>query len=133
MQAIADPDLTIEQFEACDVDPERFGHEHHVYMGWLYVREFGASTALARFDAAIRRLVAHLGAEDKYHATITWFFLILIADRIKDGQSWQQFKHCNADIVVGSKPILARHYSDELLLSNRARQRFVLPNKLSEA
>lgn len=131
MSAQLRPTMTIDDFESGSIDPDRFDHEAHVYMGWLYVREFGAAVAIVRFDAALKRLVALLGAEGKYHATMTWFFLLLIAERHRDDENWLQFKQRNYDLVGGSKRILSRYYSDEFLFSTNARERFVLPDRLA--
>ncbi len=94
-------DLTIEQFEASDLPAEAFTHEAHVYMGWLYVAEFGAEEALPRFDAALLRLVRSLGAESKYNAMITWLFMKLISDRFRAGESWPAFRTRNIDLLAG--------------------------------
>ena len=92
-------DITIEQFEHGDVDPATFDHEAHVYVGWLYVSRFGREEAIARFDSALRRLVQKVGAESKYNAMITWLFLVLIADRTRDGEEWAAFRRRNADLI----------------------------------
>jgi len=125
------PEFTIECFEAADIDPDRFDHEAHVYVAWLYVCEYELTEAIAKFDSGLKRLVIKLGVNGKYHATLTWFFLLLIADRAEEGEPWQVFRQRNADLVTGSKEILSRYYSDEYLLSERARERFVLPDKLA--
>jgi hypothetical protein len=130
MNALAHPDITIQDFEAANIEPDRFNHEAHVYMAWLYTREYSLSEALLRFDSAIKRLVSKLGAKEKYHTTITWFFLVLIRERFEANESWQEFQRRNADIISGSTDILARYYSDEHLHSDRARERFVLPDNL---
>ena len=92
-------DYSIERFEAADIDPERFDHETHVYVGWLYVQAFPRDEAVARFDNALRRLVAKIGAESKYNAMITWLFLLLIAERAQEGEDWPAFRARNADLV----------------------------------
>ncbi|MCH9693034.1 MAG: hypothetical protein K0U72_00835 [Gammaproteobacteria bacterium] len=125
------PDLTIEQFATANIDPGQFNHEAHVYMGWLYVQEYGLAGAMARFDTAIHNLVTKFGAEDKYHATITWFFLMMIGERIEDDEPWEQFKTKNADILEDGRALLSRYYDEEILFSPRARGRFLLPNKLA--
>jgi hypothetical protein len=130
-QAILGPEFTIERFEAADIDPDRFDHEAHVYVAWLYVREYPLTEAIAKFDSGLKRLVNKLGAEGKYHATLTWFFMLLIAERAEDGEPWQVFRHRNADLVTGSKETLSRYYNDDYLFSERARERFVLPDRLA--
>ena len=121
---------TIEQFEAAAIDPDLFDHEAHVFVGWQYVMAWPLGEAVSRFDAALRRLVAKLGAESKYHATLTWFYLLLIHERAIDGESWDAFKARNPDLL-DSKTLLARYYTDEYLFSDDARQRFVLPDRIA--
>ena len=130
-QEIVNPGITIERFEAGDIDPDQFDHEAHVYVGWLYVCECELADAIAKFDNGLKRLVSKFGAEGKYHATLTWFFLLLIADRIEPDEPWQVFRHRNADLVTGGKEVLSRYYSETCLFSARARERFVLPDKLA--
>ena len=131
MNAVTKPELTIENFEASDIDPERFDHEAHVYVAWLYLRKYTLTDAIAKFDAGLRRLVIKFGAEGKYHATLTWFFLLLVAERFESDEPWQVFKHRNTDLINDSKQILSRYYSEEYLFSDRARERFMLPNNLA--
>lgn len=131
MSAVLEPRLTIEQFEAGEIEAERFDHEAHVFMAWQFLREFEPAIAISRYDAALRRLTAKLGVPEKYHATITWLFLLLIHERSQDDESWALFRSRNDDLVRDSRSTLQRYYSDELLFSDRARQRFVLPDKLA--
>jgi len=130
-QEFVSPGITIERFEAGDIDPDQFDHDAHVYVGWLYVREYELTDAIAGFDRGLKRLVIKLGAEGKYHTTLTWFFLFLIAERIETDEPWHVFRHRNADLVTDSKQVLARYYSDGYLFSARARERFVLPDRLA--
>jgi len=124
-----EPTLTIEQFESGQIDPEHFDHEAHVYIGWLYVREFELAVAIAKFDAGLKRLTTHLGVPEKYHATITWLFLFLIAERFDSNESWHCFRSRNKELIGDSRMTLSRYYSDALLFSERARERFLLPDK----
>lgn len=129
MTGILESALTIQQFESGQIDPDSFDHEAHVYMGWLYVREFELADAIFRFDAALKRLTKRLGVPGKYHATITWLFLLLISERLDSDESWQSFRSRNKELISNSKTTLTRYYSDALLFSDRARKRFVLPDK----
>jgi len=131
MSAALEPRLSIEQFEAGDVDAERFDHEAHVYVGWLYVQAFDLADAVARFDCALRRLTARLGIPGKYHATITWLFLVLINERATRDETWEEFRSRNESLIRDSKATLRRYYSDTLLFSDAARRHFVLPDKLA--
>ena len=131
MSDVRESGLTIDRFESGQIDAARFDHEAHVYMAWLYVGAYDLATAITRFDRALRRLTSALGVPDKYHATITWLFLILVKQRSRSGESWQAFRCRNADLVNDGKATLGRFYSDGLLSSELARGQFVLPDNLS--
>jgi hypothetical protein len=133
MSVIECPELTIEQFESGNVDVELFDHEAHVYIGWLYVQKYELADAIARFNDALRFLTVKLGVAGKYHVTITWIFLLLIAERSRTGEDWQTFIARNPDLIEDSRSTLGRYYSEKLLFSEAARKRFVLPDQLRSA
>jgi len=132
MNALAAPPVSIEALEGASVDPETFNHESHVYAAWLYLEQWQLSEATQRFCAAIRNLTKQLGAETKYHETITCFFMQLINQRRETMQqtSWAAFRAKNADLVEHAGTTLNRYYSKELLASEAARQQYLLPDKL---
>jgi hypothetical protein len=126
--------FSVDAFERGVIDPESFDHEAHVYVAWLYLERYPLPAALEKFDAALRRLTVKLGVPGKYHATITWFFLLLIGQRRAEepGADWWAFRRRNGDLIDGGG-ILLRHYRPETLASDRARQSFVLPDRLAVA
>ena len=121
----------VDLFESGQIEPERFDHEAHVYVAWCFVTIFPLADAIARFDNALRRTTKKLGIPGKYHATITWFFLVLIAERTRGDESWTTFKARNPDLVQESKAILEQYYSTERLSSGAARHQFVLPDRIA--
>lgn len=123
-------DLTIERFESGQIDAEHFDHEAHVYVAWLYVTEFDVVDAIARFNSALRRLTAKFGAPEKYHATITWLYLLLIAENVRENENWRTFKTRNPNLIQDSKATLQRYYSAARLSSEAARDHFVLPDRI---
>lgn len=123
------PDVGL--FEAGEIDAERFDHAAHVHVAWCYLRRYPLAEAIARFTAALRTLTARLGAQAKYHETISWFFMILISDRLAADPAcgWEAFRQRNRDLVDDAGALLQAHYSGECLASERARRRFVLPDR----
>lgn len=91
-------DLSIAGFEAGEVHPARFDHAAHIYVAWLYVHEYPEKESVARFDAALRRFTEKIGARAKYNATITWLFMLLIIERSRQGETWDEFRARNADL-----------------------------------
>lgn len=123
---------TVEEFEAGTIDPDLFDHEAHVYVAWSYVQDYELKDAIVRFCSALRQLTIRLGIESKYHETITWFFIILIAERMSTRRSddWHSFKCQNPDIFATGPSIVGRYYSRERLDSDLARRQFLLPDRL---
>ena len=133
MSAVASPALSIDAFEAATVSADAFDYEAHIYMAWLYLGEYPPHEAVGRFTSALRRFTAKLGVPDKYHETISWFFMLLVEERrsMQQGSDWFAFHRSHADLFArGDDSILYRYYSRELLMSDHARQTFVLPDSL---
>lgn len=127
------PDLGIVEFEALAFDPEGFDHEAHLYVAWLYLRDHPVTEAIARYTDTLKRLTQKLGQPEKFHATITWFYLLEVADRLAGSEAcdWQAFRRANPDLLARKGNVLHRYYRAEELASDRARQRFVLPSAVT--
>lgn len=126
---------SIEAFEAGRIETDAFDHESHVYVAWLYVREYPLPEAIAKYTGALRRLTESLGVPEKYHATVTWFYLLQIAERRAAAPEldWAGFRDVNRDLFRRSPGLLARYYSADLLGSPRARSGFVFPDRAAAA
>ena len=122
----------LERFLDTTLPADQFHHEQHVQVAWLFVREHGMPAALAEFTAAIKRFANANGATGLYHETITWAFLLLIADRQarQSAATWEQFAARNADLLSWKPSILDRYYSKQLLASDLARRAFLMPDRL---
>ena len=132
MSAVVVPTVSIEALESANIDVESFSHESHVYAAWLFLERWQLNEATQRFCAAIRNLTLTLGAETKYHETITCFFMQLINQRrsAMHEPSWFVFRRENVDLIENAGTTLNRYYSKDLLASELARQHFLLPDKL---
>ena len=122
--------VLLERFVDTTLPAGEFHHEQHVQVAWLFVQEFGMPGALGEFTAAIRRFADAKGATGLYHETITWAFLLLIAERQarNPAAAWEAFAAANADLLVWKPSILERYYSKELLASELARRTFLMPD-----
>jgi hypothetical protein len=98
----------------------------------MFVRRHGMPEALAEFSDAIKRFADAKGATGLYHETITWAFLLLIADRDarSPAETWQAFAAANPDLLAWKPSVLNRYYSKELLASDLARRTFLMPDLL---
>jgi hypothetical protein len=124
--------VLLERFVDTTLPAGEFHHEQHVQVAWLFVQKYGMPGALGEFTTAIRRFADAKGATGLYHETITWAFLLLIAERQarNPAAAWAAFAASNADLLVWKPSILERYYSKELLGSELARRTFVMPDRI---
>lgn len=120
-----------DRFVDTSLPADQFHHRQHVNVAWLFVQKYGMPAALSEFTAAIKRFADAKGATGLYHETITWAFLLLIAERqARDpGGSWESFEAANADLLVWKPSILERYYTKDLLASDLARRTFLMPDR----
>lgn len=116
----------IRKFEAATLDD--FPHAAHVRVAWWYVTHEPLLGGMARFRASLRRFAAAKGTPGRYHETITIALLLLIADRRREGESWDGFASRNPDLLQWPCPALTALYGRAALDSPRAREVFVLPD-----
>ena len=121
-----------DRFTDTSLPADQFHHPQHVHVAWMFVQQYGMPAALAEFSSAIKRFAEAKGATGLYHETITWAFLLLIADRQarNPAAAWEQFEATNADLLTWKPSILNRYYSSELLASDLARRTFLMPDRL---
>jgi hypothetical protein len=121
-----------EKFVDTSLAADQFHHQQHVQVAWMFVCKHGMPAALGEFSAAIKRFADAKGATGLYHETITWAFLLLIAERQarKPANTWAEFEAGNPDLLTWKPSILERYYSKEVLSSELAKETFVMPDRV---
>ncbi len=108
----------------------RLGHRQHVRLAWLVIRDEGAAAGGDRVARMLRELAELQGEGDKYHETLTRFWIHLVAHAIEVEPGIDDF-----DVFVERFPLLLdgsivrRHWSAETLES--ARTAWVEPDVLA--
>lgn len=92
-----DPAL-VARFEALAIAPGDFRHREHVRIAYAMLRDADFGEAALRFRRALRRFADAAGVPTRYHETLTWAYLALIAQRIAEDPA-----------VVTSFDLVARH------------------------
>lgn len=119
-------------FESGTIEPSTFRHREHLYVAWCYLRALPLEEALARYVRHLRCLTTALGAPGKFHATITWGYLILLDQAMQDVEVRDDLDALlarNPSLLEPPARALASHYAADELESVAARQRFVLPRR----
>ncbi|WP_374582599.1 hypothetical protein [Pseudoduganella sp.] len=111
-----DDQTFLRSLENCTLPAQQFNHAGHLRLACLYLAQHPLDEAVARTCATIRAYARHLGAADKYHATITVALVRLV--------------HALGPAALDdARAVLALHYSPELLASPAARAAFAAPDR----
>ena len=132
--ALSDDEF-LTQFEECRLDPSLFNHVGHLRAAFLMLQRQPMLIAQKHYSMSLLRYATHLNAPEKYHATITYAVLAIIAARqgVQRCADWRAFIRQNTDMVSNAKGLLAQYYQEETLQSREARLQFVLPDKTTLA
>ena len=120
--------VRLEDFACAAVDADCFDHAAHLEVAWHALDAFGPDDGRRFFREGLRRVTRALGQPDKYHETITGFFLDRVDERRRDAESFADFRASNADLFNGSRKMLLRYYRSETLNSDEARRAYLPPD-----
>ncbi|MET0592248.1 MAG: hypothetical protein ABW133_06090 [Polyangiaceae bacterium] len=126
-------DPLVRAFEAGTIDPSGFRHREHLYVAWCYLKALPVEEALLRYVRNLRALTEKLGVPGKFHATMTWGYVVLLDGAMRDPELAQT----DFDALVSRYPALLDakrgalfdYYDAEELAAAVARERFVLPRR----
>ena len=123
-----------DRFVDTSLPSDQFHHQQHVQVAWMFIQKYGMPQALAEFSTAIKRFADAKGATGLYHETITWAFLLLIAERQArtNPRNWGEFAEAHPDLLVWKPSILERYYSSEILKSDLDRKVFLFPDRTAQ-
>lgn len=105
-----------------------FGHREHLELAWHYLQDYDLQQAHRVVASAIRQVADLHGAPNKYHETITsfWIRLVAIHATSSGAESFDQFIAENPRLL--SSDLLLRHYSRGLLQTQNARAAALAPD-----
>jgi hypothetical protein len=110
----------------------QFHHRDHLRLTWLLVRRLGPGPAGGEVAAGIRRFAAHHGQADKYHETVTRFWVRIVghmAGARPDIADFEEFLSAFPQLLDKGLPY--RHWRRETMSSALARALWVEPDLLA--
>lgn len=126
-----DDDELVGRFESLAIAPADFRHREHVRLACAMLRGTDFGDAAVRFRAALRRFAAAAGVPGRYHETLTWAYLAVIAQRMAEDPSAAtslDFVARHPDLLDHRTGAVARHYDIAAITAcPLARAVFVLP------
>jgi hypothetical protein len=118
-------------FESLEIPGSDLRHRDHVRLAWIYLHDSDFADGAARFREKFRAFVRHIGTESKYHETITWFYLVVVFQRMQNEPAtpdWEAFANANEDLLDHRMGVIRERYRNETLFSPKARRIFLLPD-----
>jgi hypothetical protein len=115
-------------FEAGQIANQSFHHRDHLRLAWLQIRRLGLERASETVAGGIQHFAAHHGKADRYHDTMTRFWLRAVAVGISRHPqlSFDQLLETEPHLLEKDLPF--RHWSRELMGTEEARRRWVEPD-----
>jgi hypothetical protein len=128
-------DELVAQFLDRTLPRAEWTHTAHLRVGAWHVHRFGAAGALPRLRDGIQRLNLAHGTPNTptggYHETITAAYVSLIAAFLAAADPGQSLDHHVERLLegtLGDRRVLLRFWSQETLMSPRARSTWVAPD-----
>ena len=110
----------------------QFHHRDHLRLTWTLIRLTGEEQAMKRVTSGIRYFATQHGHAEKYHETMTRFWVLLVGHMVAARPDITTFD----DFLVAfpmllEKDLPYRHWQRETMLSPDARARWVEPDILA--
>lgn len=126
-------DRLLDRFARAAFPRGSFRHRDHVHVAWALVVRHDPLEALRRMDDGVRALAKTNDAPDLYHRTITWAYVLLIAERVaRHGAraTFDEFVAEHPDLLDWSGRGLGALYRPETLATLLAKRVFLLPDRI---
>jgi len=126
---LSDQDF-IHQFEQKTLPLDEFNHRGHLRLAWLYLQKYSLQLAIKKITKGIEAFAVSLGANDKFHHTLTEAIVRIMYRRCQKGEvkTFEKFLQTNPDLVNNIIDLVHIYYSNDRLNSEIAKREFVFPD-----
>jgi hypothetical protein len=106
-----------------------FRHASHLHVAWVYLTESSSMQQAAnKMRDTLRRFAATAGKPEKYHETITLFWIELLSSAYTATRGGRLEDIVQANPHLLEKNFLLAYYSVERLFSDEARSSWIEPD-----
>jgi hypothetical protein len=115
-------------FEDLTFPGDDFHHLEHLHLAWLYLQQAETEQATTRMEESILRFAIFHQSAEKFHKTMTSFWVCLVAAALRDspGLSFEHLVENHPELLDQRLPY--QYYSEQVLASPEARQRRLDPD-----
>ena len=118
------------QFIDCKLNPSIFSHEAHLRLAWINIYQYGIEQAEVNIQEQLQHFVAHVGAKDKYNATLTVAAIRAVGHFMKksNDDNFIEFIKEYPQLKGNFKALISSHYSFDVFNSAKAKEEFLEPD-----
>jgi len=122
----------LSSLQSGDLNPKIFNHEAHLRLAYILSKKFDKDTSIEKVMHCIHGYVNHLGAQDKYHMTLTIAAVKIVHHFMEKSASTnfntfiKEYPQLNDDF----KRLLFTHYSKKAIESPEAKLKYIKPDLL---
>ena len=127
-----DDEAFLAAFETCTLDPALFDHRGHLRLALLHLQAQSLGATATTLPGQIQRYATHLGAPEKFHATLTHALLELVQERLTlmpPGTPWEAVLAAHPDLERDALALVHERHSPAQLATAEARQRALPPDR----
>ncbi|HEY4281689.1 MAG TPA: hypothetical protein VGM62_01410 [Chthoniobacterales bacterium] len=115
--------------ERGEIANESFHHLSHLHVAWVYLNESSSvDEAASKMRRTLQKFAAAAGHAEKYHETITQFWIRLLGHLRDSGEHSDLSEILKAHPWLLEKNASMEYYSRDTLFSDRARISWVDPD-----
>lgn len=117
------------QFSNGTLPPSLFSHEAHLRLAWIHIKKYGVENAVKNIRQQLKDYVKAVGAEDKYHETVTIASVRAVNHFIRksETESFADFIKENEQLLNNFKHLLLTHYRTDIFNSKIAKKEYIEP------
>lgn len=122
----------VDAFEDLSLPSAAFDHRGHMRLALLTLARDGFEVTAVRLPQSIQRYATHLGAPEKFHATLTHALLHLLeAERRAQGseRNWEALLEGAPALSQDALALVHRHHSPTQLAKASARETIQPPDR----
>jgi hypothetical protein len=113
--------------ERGEIVNEDFHHVSHLHVAWVYLSESrSVNEAADKMRNTLRNFASSASKPEKYHETITLFWIYFLSRLHASGKSLEEIVRANPRLLAKNFPLA--YYSTERLFSEHARNFWVDPD-----
>lgn len=118
------------RFANKSLEPYGFTHEAHLRLVWIHIGKYGPVQGEKNVQKQIESYVAHVGAHDKYHVTLTVTAIKAVHHFMAKSKSvnFKEFITEFPELKTNFKELIASHYSFDIFQSEKAKTQYIEPD-----